>query len=181
MTMSHTMTPAECIIRRCQDLELGLSDHLGGILGRHADKMSTPEVRALVIELDHLSRGESDPVVRRRYEGAGRFLAGPVLEMRARAASRERIAHLAREARRTGRETCECGERHTPGASYYVSAADGGRSALASGPYDTHAEALAKVDEVRERAVRQDGQAHFYSWGTVAMPGTYRKKGQIDD
>ncbi len=174
------MTPAERIIRRCQDPELGLSDHLGGILGDLADEMSVPEVEALVLELDYLARGEPDPVVRRRCERAGRFLAGPVLEMRARAAGRDRISHLAREARLTGRETCECGEHHAPGASYYVSAVDGSRSALASGPYDTHAEALAAVEVVRERAVRQDGRAHFYAFGTVAMPGTYRKKGQLD-
>jgi hypothetical protein len=141
--------------------------------------MSDREVAELALELDYLARGEPDPVVRRRYEATMDFLRED-LARRERGIARERLQELAREARRTGRETCECGERHTPGASYYVSAVDGGRSALASGPYDTHAEALARVDEVREKAVRQDGQAHFYSWGTVAMPGTHRKKGQLD-
>jgi hypothetical protein len=141
--------------------------------------MSDREVAELALELDYLARGEPDPVVRRRYNATIEFLRED-LARRERGTARERMQELAREARRTGRETCECGERHAPGASYYVSAEDGGRSALASGPYPTHAEALARVDEVRERAIRSDGKAHFYSWGTVAMPATYKERGQLD-
>lgn len=172
-------TPAESIIRRCQDPELGLSADPGGAIGASARGMSDAEVADLVLELDYLARGEPDPVVRRRYNNTISFLRDD-LARRERGASREKIQELAREARRTGRETCKCGADHVPDASYYVSAEDGGRSALASGPYPTHAEALARVDEVRERAIRSDGKAHFYSWGTVAMPGTYKKRGQLD-
>lgn len=171
-------SPSDLIIRRCQDVELGLSDFPGGALDKHARKMSAPEIESLVEHLDHLSRGEPSLAMRQRYNAAGRFLMKS-LERIERDVAREKIQELAREARRTGRETCEC-EDHVPGASYYVSAVDGSRSALASGPYDTHAEALAKVDEVREKAVRSDGRAHFFSWGTVAMPGACRRKGQLD-
>lgn len=172
-------TPAREIIRRCQDPELGLSAAPGGAIGKSARAMSGAEVADLARELDYLARGEPDPVVRRRYNSTISFLRDD-LARREREDARERVQELAREARRTGRETCECGADHVAGTSYYVSAADGGRSALASGPYPTHAEALARVDEVRERAIRQDGKAHFYSWGTVAMPGTYKKRGQLD-
>lgn len=50
---------------------------------------------------------------------------------------------------------------------FYVSAIDGQRRFLISGPYATHAEAIACVDTVRGMAVEQDGRAHFMMWGTA--------------
>lgn len=56
-----------------------------------------------------------------------------------------------------------------PGA-YYVSVIDGPRRALLAGPWDTHAEALAAVDTVRELGQRIDPKSHFYAWGTARLP-----------
>ncbi len=53
-----------------------------------------------------------------------------------------------------------------PGA-YYVSVIDAGRTALLSGPYPTHAAALAAVDKVRELANIVDHRSVFYAFGTV--------------
>lgn len=57
-----------------------------------------------------------------------------------------------------------------PGA-YYVSVVDGARHSLALGPFiDDHAGALAKVDDVRNRAAELDGKAWFYAYGTCRLP-----------
>jgi hypothetical protein len=57
---------------------------------------------------------------------------------------------------------------------YFVSVADAGRVALLAGPYDTHAEALAKVDHAQTLAEERDSRAVFYGFGTVRMqPGTH--------
>lgn len=66
---------------------------------------------------------------------------------------------------------------------YYVSVKDGARFALASGPYATHAEALALVNRTRDICVENDGYLHFASYGTVRCkpecnsPGTLQKWG----
>lgn len=49
---------------------------------------------------------------------------------------------------------------------YYVSAIDGTRSARVRGPYPTHAEALAMVDESSRVLTTIDPRAHFYAFGT---------------
>lgn len=56
---------------------------------------------------------------------------------------------------------------YAPG--FYVSAIDGNRKALVSGPYATHAEALGKVDSVRDEWCELDGRAWFYAWGTARV------------
>lgn len=48
---------------------------------------------------------------------------------------------------------------------YYVSVVDGGRYALALGPFDTHAEALARVDDVRDYCHDYDGKTRSWFWG----------------
>jgi hypothetical protein len=52
---------------------------------------------------------------------------------------------------------------------YYVSAIDGGRHALAAGPYATHAEALARVESVRSEWDGRDPRAAFAGWGTCRI------------
>ena len=55
----------------------------------------------------------------------------------------------------------------TPKANFYVSAIDGSRRYLISGPYADHATALARVDAVRKLAEERDGRACFMAWGTA--------------
>lgn len=56
---------------------------------------------------------------------------------------------------------------HTPRACYYVSAIDGSKRYLVAGPYPTHEQALAKVEQVRREAYERDGRAWFMAWGTA--------------
>lgn len=50
---------------------------------------------------------------------------------------------------------------------YYVTAIDAGRSARASGPYKTHAEALDDVRRVKETIEEMDPRAIWWAWGTM--------------
>lgn len=50
---------------------------------------------------------------------------------------------------------------------YYVSAIDGSKKYLIAGPYAAHADAAAKVEEVRKKADELDGRAWFMAWGTA--------------
>lgn len=163
----HAPDPLRSIIRRVEDVELGLGDFPGGPLDRDVRGLTDAQASALEGELDYLLRGEPDPVVRNRLHGVIAFLRRDA-ERRQRVNAEQRIQDLGSLARRTGRETCECGERHEPGAHYYATAVDGPRVALLSGPYPTHAEALAALPEAREKALRVDPKSHFYSFGTVA-------------
>lgn len=61
---------------------------------------------------------------------------------------------------------------------YYVSVIDGPRigdrievkrMGLLAGPYETHAEALDKVDTVRRIAEEINVWAHFYAFGTLKL------------
>jgi hypothetical protein len=52
---------------------------------------------------------------------------------------------------------------------YYVSAIDGSKWALVSGPYETHQEALDLVDKARRIAVSLDPRAHFAGFGTARI------------
>jgi hypothetical protein len=63
-------------------------------------------------------------------------------------------------------------------AMYYVSVIDGPRiggeievkrMGLLAGPYETHEEALDRVDEVRKIAEEINAWAHFYAFGTVKL------------
>lgn len=57
---------------------------------------------------------------------------------------------------------------------YYVSCVDGPRVALPAGPFATHAEALAAVDEQRTKWAELDPRTHFAAWGTCRV----RAKGE---
>ena len=52
---------------------------------------------------------------------------------------------------------------------FYVSAVDGDRAALVSGPFETHQEALDAVQAVRDAC--SDPKAHWYAWGTCRVRG----------
>lgn len=54
---------------------------------------------------------------------------------------------------------------------YYVSAIDGPRSALVSGPYPTHQQALDLVPAKRAEAEKLDPKAVFYAFGTCRWYG----------
>lgn len=54
---------------------------------------------------------------------------------------------------------------------YFVSAIDGNRHALVSGPYvNDHAAALADIDECRRLVEHVDAKAVFYAFGTCRLP-----------
>ena len=57
---------------------------------------------------------------------------------------------------------------------YFVSAIDGAKNYLMAGPYETHGEALAKIDPVRDIANNHDGRAWFMRWGTCRIEGSTR-------
>jgi hypothetical protein len=57
------------------------------------------------------------------------------------------------------------GRTSAPG--FYVSAVDGSRAALVSGPFETHSEALKAVGPAREACA--DPRAHWYAWGTCRV------------
>ncbi len=77
---------------------------------------------------------------------------------------------------------CECGLPllHEHGASFYTSVQDAGKTGLLSGPYSTHQHALNALLEDKGEAQLLNYRALFYAFGTVAMPGTYRKPGVLD-
>jgi hypothetical protein len=49
---------------------------------------------------------------------------------------------------------------------FYVSAIDGTKRHLVAGPYGSHADALARVDDVQQHA-KDDPRTHFMAWGTA--------------
>jgi hypothetical protein len=166
------------IIRRCQDVELGLGASPGGPLDPLIRQLSNDDVLDLINYLDYLTRG--DPYTPQwRYNNLIDFLRTN-LTHRSKLEQNIKFGHLAQLAREQKRETCECGAKHTAGSKYYVSAIDGKKTVLLSGPYATHAEAVALVDEIKDLAIKLDPKAAFASFGTVAMKSTYRKKGILD-
>lgn len=53
---------------------------------------------------------------------------------------------------------------------FYVSVIDGGRKALALGPFATHAEALDRVEDVHEFCLgRWPDEAHWWAYGTARV------------
>lgn len=173
------MNPSSTILNRIRDTELDLSDFPSGIMDKYAQQLSDNELQDLLAELDRLSRGEPDVELRRRFNSTIIFLQR-VSKHRQILSAEQRVQNLAKQAQRLKRETCECGDEHIEGANYYISVADGDKTALLSGPYRTHAECLAILPSAREKAVRVDPQGHFYSFGTIAMSKTHRKRGILD-
>lgn len=56
--------------------------------------------------------------------------------------------------------------------AFYVSVIDHHRKGLAAGPFDTHEEALAAVERVKEIAEHATaGRSVFYAWGTAGWKG----------
>jgi len=49
---------------------------------------------------------------------------------------------------------------------YYVTVRDADRVGFLAGPYDTHDEALSRVDDAARRAREADAWADFYAFGT---------------
>mgnify|MGYP001582287252 CR=1 FL=1 len=70
----------------------------------------------------------------------------------------------------TDRPDCGCAADAHEGHSFYVTAHDGVRYAFLLGPYLTHCEALAQVEQGRGQAVEANPWAHFYSFGTASLP-----------
>jgi hypothetical protein len=169
----------DLIVMRCQDLELDLSDAPGGGLDHLARKMSELQLKSLLRELDYLSRAEPDPRVRRRYSDASDMVKRRLEAIDSSIAELD-LLDLARIARDTGRETCTCGESHVEGGPYYVTVVDGKRYDCLSGPYRTHAEALAMVEPMQRRALDLESAAAFYSFGTALLPRGTTKKGILD-
>lgn len=52
---------------------------------------------------------------------------------------------------------------------YYVSVINGKRKGLLKGPYSSHEQALANVEDGRARALEIDAYAHFYWFGTCSI------------
>jgi hypothetical protein len=165
----------EKILSRCEDLELGFP----GLIPQQLRDLPDTDVQVLAEEVDYRARGASDEEVRRRYNNLDRIIKDD-LDRRAVQRARERVQHLSSLSRQTGRETCECGHAHPSGANFYVTATDGKKVVPLSGPYPTHAEAAAMVDEVREKALEVDPGAAFASFGTTAMKASYSKRGVLD-
>jgi hypothetical protein len=164
------------ILNRCEDLELGFP----GLVPQQVRELSAANVKKLIEEVDFRKREQSDRDVRRRYNNLIDILKDDQ-KRRSFQVNEARIQHLARLARQTGRETCECGHSHPKGANFYVTAVDGRKTLPLSGPYSTHAEAVAVVDEVRERAIAVDPGAAFASFGTTAwIKSSYNKRGILD-
>ena len=62
---------------------------------------------------------------------------------------------------------------------YYVTVREAKRVGFLAGPYDTHVEALSRVDEAARRAKEADAWADFYAFGTtrVKAPLALRRGG----
>lgn len=64
-----------------------------------------------------------------------------------------------------------CGECDGPDRRFYVTVIDGGRTGAAAGPFETHQEALDRVDAARRVIQEQEPQAHWWFFGTCLMDG----------
>ena len=57
----------------------------------------------------------------------------------------------------------------TDGPCFYVTVVDGPKWAPLAGPFRTREEAVARVEECRELALKVDLWSHFYWFGTAKM------------
>lgn len=73
-------------------------------------------------------------------------------------------------------------DEHPPGTAFYVSAVEGRRWTFLLGPYETHAEALARVE--RGRAIVREHYPDLYPWvgiGTASVtPGETHPEGRFN-
>ena len=67
--------------------------------------------------------------------------------------------------------------------SYYVSVIDADRFALALGPYDRHADALANVERVSRYVHEHDSKAVWYGFGTCRIGDTFpcEQRGKLNE
>jgi len=77
------------------------------------------------------------------------------------------------------RQSAEEQEPDPQPGDYFVSIRSGSRHALLSGPYETHAAALADVAACRETALWADDRADFYSFGTCRLPLNSGRQGAL--
>jgi hypothetical protein len=137
---------------------------------RDAEDLPASVLGPFIKELDRKAR---DPgthrVLQQRAELAIRILREGIEKQKARAP--EDFEAKAAEYAKTGRGTF--------GARFYVSARDAGRTVLLAGPFKKHADALAAVDKYKKRAHDVDPKAHWYSYGTVAMPRSFKETGKL--
>ena len=68
-------------------------------------------------------------------------------------------------------------EPDTAPGPYYISAIDGPKHAFVSGPYKTHAQALAELDVCREKTIQVDPKTHFAAFGTCRVKADCTKPG----
>lgn len=171
-------TLADRIVSRALDEELSLGDF--ELKNEAARTLKPSEIRGVIRRLEHertLRVGQHDEAaIMRRLEGMVRAMKGALELQKGRRAERA-VKVRGKRAARTGKETCTCGKHHPAGANFYVSAHDAGRTTLLAGPYPTHAQAVARVREVRELAYEREPRSHHYSFGTVAKPASYTKPG----
>jgi len=73
-----------------------------------------------------------------------------------------------------------CTEESCPLGTYYVSVVDGSSWWRMAGPYNTHQDALADVDRVRNIANEHDGRAWFMGWGTIRDREGKRELGNLN-
>ena len=71
-------------------------------------------------------------------------------------------------------------EPDTAPGPYYVSVVDGNLFALLLGPFNSHQEALNRVEEARAKAIELNPRAHFYNFGTVRMKPNFNKPGRLN-
>jgi hypothetical protein len=70
---------------------------------------------------------------------------------------------------------------HTEPRAYYVTMLRGKRVAWLAGPFDTHKEALSKVDDAKREACRLDVWADFDAFGTASVPRyPWNPKGKLN-
>ena len=167
------------ILTRCQNPEIDLGDAPGGYIGILVRGLDTQELQQLINGLDYHSRGEPNSDIRWKYNRVIGFLKRE-MDWAAKREKEQHIQHLAAKARITRKETCECGSKHPKNSNFYVSAIDGPKAILLSGPYKTHAEAVANVDKFYRLAIELDSAAAFISFGTVAMSAKHKKPGVLD-
>jgi len=163
------------ILNRCEDLELGFP----GLVPQQVRDLPDSDIPALASEVDYRMRGQTERGQTDRYNNLIDILQRDQVR-RDSSNKKTHVQELARLARQTRHETCECGNPHPRNANFYVTAIDGRKTLPLSGPYPTHAEAVAMVDEIKERAISVDPGAAFASFGTTAMNPSYDRKGILD-
>jgi hypothetical protein len=64
---------------------------------------------------------------------------------------------------------------------FYVTVRDAGRTGFLVGPYDTHEEALERVDEAKRLACEANSRGVWYAYGTSKVTGPPFPRGLFND